>query len=90
MPNCNPVRLRRPEGEYSRLLQVDVEVVLKEATRSIHPMLEQIDGDAWHAPGLRQEYPVRSLHCRGALRLPPPRFLIDPALPTDQRSEEIR
>lgn len=89
MPNCNPIRLRKPEGEFSRLLQVDTESHVKEATRSIHPRLEQIEGDAWGVPGIRQQYPVRALHYRCEFRIPAPRFLIDPALPTDQRSEAI-
>ena len=89
MANCNPIRLRTPEGDLPRLLQVDNEFAIKQATRSIRPVLEQIDGDAWNAPGLRQEYPVRALHYNCEFRLPAPRYMIDPALPGDQKSEEI-
>lgn len=89
MPNCNPIRLRREQAELSRLLQVDTESLPRKATRSTHPKLEQFDGEAWNAPGIRQEYPVRALHYRGEFRIPPARFLIDPALSTNQRSEEL-
>jgi hypothetical protein len=89
MANCNPIRLRTSAGDVSRLLQVDTEFSIKQATRSIRPDLQQIDGDAWNMPGVRQEYPVRALHYTCEFRIPAPRYMIDPALPADQRSEEI-
>jgi hypothetical protein len=89
MANFNPVRLRTLDGDVPRLLQVDTEFAISHATRSIRPSLEEIDGDAWNAPGLRQEYPVRALHYNCEFRLPAPRYMIDPAGASEQRSEEI-
>ena len=89
MPNCNPVRLQKADGLFPLLLQVDTESEVKQATRSIHPTLDHFDGEAWNAPGISQEYPVRALRYTCEFRVPAPRFTIDPALSTDQRSEAI-
>src|SRR5207302_10845547 len=89
MANFNPVLLRGPEGERLRLLQVEAEFRVTHATRSIKPKLELFDDAAWNAPGVRQEYPVVALHYGCEFRLPPPRFLADPAGPPDQQSESV-
>ena len=89
MAGCNPVRQRTPQGEQLRLLQVDTEFRVQHASRSIDLRLEEFVGGAWDATDLRQEYGVRALHYRCEMRIPPPRYMIDPALPSDQTSEQI-
>jgi hypothetical protein len=89
MANLNPIRLRTPEGLQSRMIQVESEFRASHASRSILPKLERFEGDAWSAPGVRQEYPVVATHYACEFRLPPPRYMVDPALPTDQRSVPI-
>jgi len=89
MPACTPIRLRDENGERSLLLQVDSEFHVRQATRSIHPSLELFEADAWGGANIAQEYPVRALHYSSEFRIVAPRFMIDPALSTYQRSEEI-
>ena len=101
MSNFNPIRLRPParsDGSAPgsrtepepRLLQVDAEFLANEgATRSIRVELKEFDESAWNAPGLTQEGSVRSVHYQCEFRLPPPRYMADPALPMDQESEII-
>ena len=89
MSSLNPVRAVTSEGEQARLLQVDTEFRVEAASRSIQLEVQAFNGSAWNAPDIRQEYGVRALHYHCEMRLPPPRYLFDPMLTSEQESEQI-
>ena len=89
MSALNPIRALTSEGEQARLLQADTEFRVEAASRSIQLELQAFDGSAWNAPDIRQEYGVRALHYHCEMRLPPPRYLFDPMLSSEQESQQI-
>jgi hypothetical protein len=63
---------RTPRG--LRLVQIEPEYGLRRVER-VRPHLAGFDGAAWNVPGVVPRYPVTATVSRGAVTLPPLRFL---------------